>query len=67
MGALESITAPVVHFRSPGPRHMFDSRRDSLPREHNWVPDTETTVPKAKGESAPLMVADFVSAESPVT
>ena len=46
---------------------MFDSRRDSLPREHNWVPDTETTVPKAKGESAPLMVADFVSAESPVT
>jgi hypothetical protein len=32
-------------------------------RERRWVPDTETAVPKPKGEGASLMVADFVSAD----
>ena len=32
-------------------------------RELRWVPDTETAVPKPKGEGASLMVADFVSAD----
>ena len=31
-------------------------------RKLRWVPDTETAVPKPKGEGASLMVADFVSA-----
>ena len=32
-------------------------------REHRWVPDTETAVPKPKGEGASLMISDFVSAD----
>ena len=32
-------------------------------RERRWVPDTETAVPRPKGEGASLMVADFVSAD----
>jgi hypothetical protein len=32
-------------------------------RERRWVPDTETAVPKPKGEGASLMIADFVSAD----
>ena len=32
-------------------------------REHHWVPDTETAIPKPKGEGASFMVADFVSAD----
>jgi hypothetical protein len=32
-------------------------------RERRWVPETETAVPKPKGEGASLMVADFVSAD----
>ena len=32
-------------------------------RERRWVSNTETAVPKPKGEGASLMVADFVSAD----
>jgi hypothetical protein len=32
-------------------------------RERRWVPDTETAVPKPKGEGASLMISDFISAD----
>ena len=50
---------------SDHPRHslsLVQPRRDILPRERHWVPDTETAVPKPKGEGASFMAEDFVSA-----
>lgn len=32
-------------------------------RERRWVPDSETAVPRPKGEGASLMISDFVSAD----
>jgi len=32
-------------------------------RERRWVPDTETAVPKPKGEGVSLMISDFASAD----
>ena len=65
VGAIGSVAAPT--FPTTSVTACLELNHDetvlTLPRDRRRVPDTDTAVPKPKGEGASFMAADFVSAD----